>query len=343
MAEQNIMNIAQDFTVSKYCTYPWICRDDSNNYWVVIRNTSDNLEVYKSIDAGLNWVLKKTIANTDFPVGNPFPTNNFKILNLRGQDKIYVFCTQGSDVSKMYGWIFEVTADTNKIDLDSVDTFQDYEPHVCWTGSLMAGTIRNFAKGEFRWWTINLNGTATYGSYLSDYGRPLSFYAHSDGSAYYLGESLTDNNMILSRAWVTSLSIALTKTNLIFADVVADSAGHPIVGYLYLVSGSYYFYITKRNKDSLITEILSTNHIISPSATTVPDICRMTVDGSNNIYFFYTDGVDKEAYYMKYDVTTYSWDAEVKISSNNDGKLVMPEIKPPITDSKILTTYQATV
>ncbi len=352
MAEVNIMSVAQDFNINKYTPVPWICRDDNDDYWTVIRDTSNQLRVYKSIDSGATWVLKKTLTNSDW-TGDPFPTDAFQIINLSGADKVYLFIVDSS--YKLYGWIFNVTADTNQVDMDNISAdSSSYEAHASWDDSnnrLLVYWARTHIQGEGRFGKINLDTTFTYAGY--DYlntgagtnGRPLSYYIDS-GYGYQLGESLTIDQMILKKmdnhATLYNLSIdyvniGVVRTDLLFANVITNSDGNPVVGWVDANSGSPKFEFTIRDKTNLATVISTSSQLIASGVN--PESCYMAIDGNNNLYFVYTDGIDKECYSVKYDG---SWSSAMKISSDNDGQLAMPEIKAPITDNKILVTYQAT-
>ena len=354
MAEYTIDTDAGVFGIDKFTPYSWICRDDDDNYWTVFRNTSGNLEVYKSTDSGVNWILKKTITNADFSNGNPLPTSRFQLIQLTGQEKIYLFISEQTspwdDYLYLYGWIFDTNADTNSKDLDKANIDSGYVPHVYWddyNDRLLVYCQRYNAEGEGRFGKINLDTTVTYNSYNIGCGKPLSYFISVEGYGYPLGESLTNGRMILKKMKnnadynnsLDSITIAITKANLKFANVVCDSTANPIVGYAYNDGGTTPKLIfTKKDKTDLSTELDSDSHTLSSAV--MPESCFIVVDGNDNIYFIFTDGSDKEAYFIKYDGT--SWGSETKISSDFDGKLVMPEVQSPITDNEILLTYQAT-
>jgi hypothetical protein len=350
MAEHNIMDVAGDFSINQYCAAPWICRDDNDDYWTVIRDTSDGLKIYKSIDDGSTWTLKKTLANSDF-TGTPFPTDNFQIINLVGQDKVYVFFTGGVNKQKLFGWIFNVTADTNAIDLNNAQLVGDdvnERCHTAWDSVNNRLLIVTETASDLGFGKINLNGTSTFKGYadvphiLSYYISPVSghgFLISEDSAGSRIKIYKKRNDADYDQDRITSSDISITISNLKFANIVTDSDGHPIIGYAYHVGDSNInVYFSKRDKDSLGT-ILSSG-MINITIGIAVESCFMTIDGNNNLYFVFTKGSDKECYYVKYDGS--AWGSITKISSDNDGQLAMPEVRVPITDNKILVTYQAT-
>lgn len=352
MAEQNIMNVAGDFSIDKYSPAPWICRDDNDDYWTVIRDTSGDLRVFKSTDDGVNWILKKTIINSDFLNGNPFPTNAFQIINLSGQDKVYVFICKGGAKQYIYGWIFNVTADTNQKDIDNQIvnvSATNYDSHVSWDDFsnrllvVSGGAASNVYFGDI---PALGAGTLNYKGSSADHVSLSYYISPTDGYGYLLTEQVINDYLVLRKkrndaSYHTTLStgaISLTIANVIFGNVVTDSDGHPVIGYIYNDGGTTpKFKFEKRDKDNLAVILSSGSQDISSG--TVPDSAYLTIDGNNNIYFVFTDGSDGECYYIKNDG---SWGSETKVSSDNDGQLAMPEVRVPITDTNILVTYQAT-
>ena len=352
MAEQNIMSVAGDFSINKYTPAPWICRDDNDDYWTVIRDTDGNLRVYKSIDDGAIWVLKKTLTNADW-TGSPLPTNAFQIINLVGQDKIYVFLCDGAAKQYLYGWIFNVAADTNQKDMDNQIlnvSAGNLDSHVAWDDFNDRLLVVSAHSGDSTTYFGDIpalgTGTLNYKGSTVNYD-PLSYYiSPSDGYGYFLSYEIGGSVIRLHKkrndssyqSDLISISITLTPANVIFANVVTDSDGHPIIGYIYNDGGiTPKFKFEKRDKDNLSTILSSGSQDIS--SVTVPSSAYLTIDGNNNLYFVFTDGNDGECYYIRYDG---SWGSEIKVSSDNDGQLAMPEVRVPIADNKILVAYQAT-
>lgn len=351
MAEQNIMSVADDFSVTLFKIRNWVCRDDNDDYWTVIRDVDGNLKVYKSIDSGITWSLKKTLTNADWTNGTPLPTDVFEIVNLSGLDKIYVYINEGINKKYSYGWIFNVTADTNQKDLDKVEIVNtqdtDTPHHIAYDliNHRLLIICQNLVTTYIRFGKINLNGTITNGDVLntSQDEQPMDYYiCPITGYGYVM---LWHNNA--HRIWQMNNGETNYNTargqfahNWIygeprFGNIFTDSDGNPC--YAFDAAGDLSLRLHKRNKDNLSTILLDTYTGIS----VLNDIAFATIDGNNNIYYFFTKSTDKEAYYKKYDSIAATWGSEVKISSDNDGQLVSPEIRPKINENKIILTYQS--
>lgn len=352
MAETTIMSTAQVYSITQYDLQPWICRDDNGDYWTVIRNLSDYLEVYKSTDGGTSWVLKKTIDNASFTT-TPFPTQKFKIMNLSGSDKVYVFISSITTYTRAFGWIFNVTLDTNEIDLNyweiQSDTYCKSYGQVAWdkfhqklfyfyrqwTGTQMKTNTREIQlNGQ-----MHATGTAAGGdpgeNHMDYYFNPV------DGYGYELS---IEGNTFLRKKWlgteIESVDWSHSSSVPYWQQVVCDSNGHPTVIWFKSDGGGSInsFNILTRNKDNLSSIVLNAQS--SPSVNWIPTCMSSTIDAENNIHIFYTNPNDGEAYHLEYNG---SWQAAVKISSDNDGKTVSCEKRPLLTDTNILITYQATV
>jgi len=349
MAEHEIDTDAQVFAIDLKTPHSWICRDDNGDFWTVFRNTSDNLEVYKSTDVGATWVLKKTLQNSDFTGGDPFPTNAFQIINLIGQDKVYLLISSGAH-KYAYGWIFNVTADTDAKDIDYVfganatvgpywgcwDSYNSRLLYLAW-GS---GNIDSIGE-------INLDTTLSEVGYNGGLGDPYSYYISAEGYGYAMATTTPFGTFLLTKLKRGASDYhqneggqaTLTYSGtLLFLNIVSDTSSNPIVGWAETHTGAPRLRISKRDKDNTATELIAADHAFDSG--TNPTSCFVTVDGNDNIIFVFTDGSDNEAYYIKYDGS--SWGAETKISLDNDGKLVMPEFTPPLSASSLILTYQAT-
>jgi len=353
MPEYSIMNTAQDFTLNKYNNaHSWICEDDNGDYWCVVRNTSDNMEVYKSEDSGQTWILQKTLTNSDWSNGNPLPSNHFQLVNLIGQNKVYLFICE-IDTNKCYSWIFETNSggsDSKDLDSVAININVTTESFIYWDNfndTLFIIATYLLGEGTHYYGKILLNGTISSIGGLGNKGIVLDYYIDEiTGIQWMFSEAATSEKFMINKAQsnvpMTSLDnvdIAFTKSYLIFGGITVDRSGHPIVGYLYNSGSNPQFKITKRDKDDLSNELLSTTYDLG-SGSTNPTTFFIVVDGNNNIYVVYTDADDGEAYYIKY---SGSWGTPTKISSDNDGKLCIPITRPKITDTQIPVIYQATV
>jgi len=356
MAETTIMNVAGTFSVGLDAQAQWICRDDNDHYWSVVRDTTGNLRVYKSINSGATWLLKKTVTNADFSGGNPLPTDKFQLVNCTGQNMIYLRIVGLTNKYLNYSWKFNVTADTNQKGMDAVKmtvSYSDVNTYGCmaWDAAnsrllVIAytpspGTDTNY--GEINLSTNTISNTSSVGG--GDGVQRYAYYINpTDGYGYevfalgngivYLhkkknGASDYGNNLLTFNA---NWGSPITWLNM---GVITDSNGDPIFYALYYHSSYYRIRVQRHNKSDLSLHV-DDNYVVG---LILPEICNMTIDGNDNLYFLLTKGEDQEAYSIKYDWSTF---AETKISSDNDGQLVVPEIRVPATSTTLLLTYQAT-
>jgi len=332
MAETTIMNTAGTFSIPVRSQPQWICRDDNDDYWTVVRDTTGNLRVYKSINDGVTWLLKKTITNSDFSGGNPLPTHHFQLINCSGQDKIYLRIVGQTAQYLNFSWIFNVTADTNNKGMDGVKftvSYGDQDLYGCiaWDfagNRLLVMGYQGSPGSTSKFGIINLtthtiddqtSGVANENTHHDYYISPTDGYGyivHGYSASIYL-EKYNNGVNYGSRLEITNDSWAADEW--LFAGVVTDSNGDPIIYGLYRQSSNYYISIQRHDKDSLSTHTVVDSYNLG---TTAPEMCSMTIDGNDNIYFLVTKGTDKEAYSIKY------------------------EIRVPAASSQMLVTYQAT-
>ena len=341
MAEYTIDTDAGIFGITIETPHPWICRDDDGDYWTVFKNLSGNIEIHKSEDNGVNWVNKKTLTDADF-TGTPFAMDGFCITNLKDQDKIYIFMYKKAD-KKGYGWIINTLTDVGSLDLDgtAISDLPPIKPEARWNefdNKLYLCAGRGNAIPQHR--EIKLDGTvgaSTLTTLVAASLRGYGYAADSNGSFFINAQSTTGaaSNVIQKAGTATyKVLVNLGGTQYDFANIVCDHQDKIVLGCVY----SNGLHIFKVSNDLSTLEINNATYALGFT----PSSCFVTIDGINDIYFVYTNTSDDEAYSIKYDISASSWGSPVKISSDNDGLLVCPELKAPLNDSKLLVTYQAT-
>jgi hypothetical protein len=348
MAEYNIANNAGTITADIKTAGPWICRDDSGNYWTIFQDTDNNIAICKSEDAGETWSLIKTLTTSDF-TSLTMPVDTFNICHLIGQNKVYIFLAKKASTNKCWGWVINTLTDVGSVDLDN-DTLTTYSTialdkiEIRWdsyNSKLYTGQGYNSAAstGNYYYQEIKLDGTlgtATTTS-ISNYHKPGGFAVDSLGNKLCLSLSISGTSYTaICKGTGTSKNTTYQNLTYLFSNVICDYDNKVIFGFvigtilhLYRVdNGLTIFEIDDSQKD------LGVGH--------TPTIAFLTVDGNGDIYWMYTDSNDNEAYYVKYTVSTSSWGSATKISSDNDGKLISPELRSLLTDNKLLVSYQAT-
>ena len=334
MAEKSICSNANYFSIDKYTPHPWICRDDDGDYWTIVEETDNDLAIYKSEDAGDTWVLKKTLTNADF-TGNPFPLDDWQIINLENDDAVYITLRKGT---ALYSWEIETLTDTGAKDLDNdipADAV-DHPMYIRW--DIFNSKLYGFYEGGTYMFNIWIKRDGTFGANVRPFAAgvyPLDAYIDSNGIKCYLSYNYSGGaNEIQIQSSTGSKGYSAVYANIKFANVIGKYNDDMVIAW-YESGLANEIQIRVLDGTNLSNELLDTE----VSLDTVPLSMFVTVDGDGNIYVIYTDGTDKEAYYLRYDG---SWGSPVKISSDNDGELVMPELRPPIADNKILVTYSAT-
>lgn len=336
MAEYTIDTDANVFSIDIEHPHPWICRDDDGDYWTVFKNLSNDIEIHKSEDNGVTWANKKTLTDADY-TGAPFPMDGFCITNLKGQDKVYIFMYKKAD-KKGYSWIINTLTDVGSIDLDD-DVFStttllkveaiwneyDNKLYLCYGDTAGYGRHRE----------IKLDGTlGTLNSQiLLSGGRAYGYAIDSNGDFFIDSMSLATYTNYVHKVGITTKELGIDVIY-DFANLLCDYQDKVVLGCVY----SNGLHIFKISNDLSTIEINNATYALGFT----PSSCFMTIDGINDIYFAYTNTTDDEAYSIKYDISESTWGTPIKISSDNDGLLVCPELKVPINENKLLVTYQAT-
>jgi len=339
MAEYQIDNDASIVVFDLSTPHSWICSDDDGNYWTIFHNTSNYVEIHKSEDDGATWSHKKTLTESDFSSGMSFPMSSIQIVNLKGQDKVYITLIKNDDI---WGWLINTSTDIGQKDLDneSLSIATACKIEVRWdsfNSKLKIGYGRTDDEIVYLK-TINLSGgfsDESTGSVHHGGNRGYSYCIDSSGNIFYNGMAISAGSYNLVKKFGTGTykTLGIGNQEYDFTNLVCDHNNKIIVGCVY----SNYLHIFRITNDLSTIEINNANYNLGFT----PSSCFVTVDGSNNIYFVYTNPSDDEAYSIKYDVDSSSWDSPLKISSDANGILVTPELRPSIDSDKILVTYQS--
>jgi len=266
--------------------------------------------------------------------------DTFQIINLDGQDKIYITLTKADDI---YGYVINTATDVGSIDLDadSLSMANAVRIEVRWdnyNSKLKIGYGRTDDELVYLK-TINLAGSfSDEESSNVQYGgnRGYGFCIDSNGNKFFNGMAISGGsfNCIKKFGTTTFKVLGIDDQVYDFANIICDYQDKIVLGCVY----SNYLHIFKVSNDLSTIEIDNANYNLGLT----PSTCFMTIDGLNDIYFVYTNTSDDEAYSIKYDISESSWGSPVKISSDNDGLLMVPELKAPLDDNKVLVTYQST-
>ena len=346
MAEYNIANNAGTITADKKTAGPWICRDDSGNYWTIFQDIDNNIAICKTTDAGETWTLMKTLTTADF-TSLTFPVDTFSICHLIGQNKVYVFLAKkGSSSTKSWGWIINTLTDVGTKDLDnvSISHYPLGRLEVRWDtyNNKLYSLYGYLSSGFSSIYTSEIKLDTTFGVEttitISQYKIFCGFAIDSNGNKFSLVYS---NNIpyfttIHKGTGTPNKDTTYNNVAYLFANVVCDYDNKVIFGF---VIGTVFH--TYRANNALTTFEINDSQVDLGAGHT-PAIAFLTVDGTGDIYWVYTDSNDNEAYFIKYTIATSSWGSATKISSDNDGKLICPELRPTLSDNKILVSYQAT-
>jgi len=342
MSEYNIANNADVFSVDKTRTAPWICRDDSGNYWTIFQNTSQNIDIYKSTNLGVTWTLMKTLTSADF-TSLTMPIDNFNIVNLTGQNKVYIMLYKTTQ--KVWGWKINTLTNSGSVDLDNVLAGNSGTGHataIRWDSYnnklyLMWGATSNM-WGFYS--EIPLNGTLSAfvnPTFTYTNQRAYGFNIDNQGRKLFAAVATSGVQSMLYRGITSFTKIDVAVDNVDFVSVLADYNGQGI--YCYVNGGVIHLY--KANLAFTAWEL--SNYYFTLAGGAICTSAYFALDGLNNVYVIYTSSTDGESYSAKFDITSAVWGTSTQISSNNDGLQVSCELASPLASNTILTTYQATV
>jgi hypothetical protein len=252
---------------------------------------------------------------------------------------------RGAATGKLWGWKINTSTDAGEVDLDNVtlNGTQTTKLELRWdffntklyiafgnSGDYLAYYIQIVLDG-----TIN---TPSSVSFVSNDKLIMGFDIDAQGNKFMAALATSSGyNALKKVSPLTSLNAGAFTTIATWMGVVCDYNDKPILGY---IIGTV-IHIYRATNDLASWEITDANTDLGAGHD--PEIAFFTIDAVNNIYCVFTDSSDHEAYYIKYNVTTSSWGSAIKISSDNDGKLVCPELKVPIDKTQMLITYQAVV
>lgn len=340
MSEEAIASNANVFSFTRFTPHSWICRDDSGYYWAIFEELDGDIAVYKNDGSGGAWVLKKTLTDADF-TGTPFPMDDWQIINLDGQDAVYITLRKAG---KIYSYEINTTTDIGAVDLDNSQPggLSTNDPiYIRWNSNdnkiYMNYHIASYNYTDF----VEITRSAGFGTpaqpVVGTNLRNLDFCIDSNGNFYIIYIELTSGELTVYDHTNTNTQIISTlasEATLKFANIVCDYNDDIVLGY-YDTAESNEVQIRRLDGGNISSILLDTEFDLG----TQPPSMFTVVDGYNNIFAIYTDGSDKEAYYKKYDG---SWGTTTKISSDYDGEMVVPELRAPLSSDTILVTYSAT-
>lgn len=329
MAEVLIASNAAILTLDQYTPHPWICRDDSGNYWTIFQNLDGNIDVYKSIDSGSTWSLKKTLSNTDF-TGTPFPMDSFSMLNLEGENAVYVMMRRGA---LWYSWEVDTLTDTGATDLNGLDSLSDGPIYIAWDKFNKQLFCNYKWTDQVRWVELTRPGSGAVDSVTKTGWDPYDFAIDSVGNKYFLG-SPSDPSWIRLYDKTNDVTATFQTSTQHFANIVIRHNDDIV----FMMHQGTYCNIHILEGGNISNDLTGNKYF----ALDTPSSCFVSVDGLGNPYVIYTNVTDNEAWYKKFDISTGSFDSAVKISANYDGIMVIPELRAPINEQQLLVTYQAT-
>lgn len=276
-------------------------------------NGLNELEIHKSIDNGLNWTLKKTIASVNvagkFGLIRMTSTKAGLVCRRTVDEKLVWISTDSGEA-----WTDKFTASTFPIVNDNA---------VLRYNSVLGRLYVAYEKSEnkeYRYksdndgdsWTLS-GGSQIYGcpvdgdiDYITDYNYWVQFddgnynavhQCHEDG--YYLdyydygtsGHTYHDKNFII------------------------DSGGN-----------KYFVYVDRTTATSKEKLVVSRNEgadveLYAPDTDDilVKGSSSIAMDNDDNVYVFYTKSANDKTYYRRYDAGTVTWESEVELiaSANN--------------------------
>jgi len=288
--------------------HPAICRLSNTVMLAAHINQSDELEIHKSIDNGLNWTLKKSLPNAsgcfNFVVINP---SRAAIVYQKNNNEFEVWVDYG-DAGE--NWSNKLDLTTGILSNNKALLLYDSNLgrlHIIWQGtSYFYGKYSDNNGVDWTIWTssslsdnladvdINLSNNYIYVSHF--YGATTNnYYYWYDSFGTYKG-----NTGNLGTAGNTYYD----------KNLAIDSAGNRYFAYVRNnTSGGYEKLEIHRNEGSAT--------ILFYPGVGVPIIVKgstsIGIDEDDNVYVYYTKTSDEKTYYRKYDAGTATWEAEVEL------------------------------
>jgi len=272
--------------------HPSICRLSTTIMLTTHINESNELEIHKSTNDGVNWTLKKTLANAS-GCFNLIPMTSTKagLVYQKNSNEFEVWVTTDAGEN----W-------TNKLDItvgidsnDKATLLYNSNLGRLYVISHMVGdtypTGIKYSDNDGDSWSSKVGSTAKD---IIDGDISLidnKIYCYSIVNIYiYEEEWDSDGSNYASTQIYTGTPHSV--------NVVVDSQGNRWVCYI-----TDKLYIRKNKIDE--TELFA-DAIIKGSIS-------IGVDEDDNVYVYYTKTSDEKTYYRKYDALTTTWETEVEL------------------------------
>lgn len=288
--------------------HPAICRLSDTVMLAGHINDSDELEIHKSTDKGLNWTLKKSLPNAS-------GCFNFAVISSTKVGLVY----QKND-NEFEVWVSIDSGDnwTNKLDITDINASDSksillYDTninrlHIVYekTGADMAGKYSD-----------NNGDSWTNWSDLS---------ALNSGNIYDGDIDLITNNVYVCFEYTISHHIyagKISSTGSYISSYNYGETGHVYhdVNFAVDLSGNTYFAHIKRNTTTSKEKLVVSRNEATEVDLYTPDTDNIIVKGStsigvdqdDNVFVYYTKTSDEKTYYRKYDAGISTWEAEVEL------------------------------
>lgn len=289
--------------------HPAICRLSNTVMLAAHINQSDELEIHKSTNNGVNWTLKKTLSNA---------TGCFNIIPMTSTKAGLVYQKNNNEFEV---WVTTDAGEnwTDKLDMTTQISASDksillYDNnigrlHFIYMSTAGGGILGKYSNNDGDNWTnwagsiiadgnladadINLLNNYIYISYF--YGATSNnYYKHFNSIGTYVG---------------TSGNLGFAGRTYHDKNLVIDSLGNRYFIYVQrwdVFPNNEILYVRKNEGLGYILGGQVPNYIIKGSVS-------IGIDEDDNVYVFYTKTSDEKTYYRKYNAGITTWEVEVEL------------------------------
>lgn len=290
--------------------HPAICRLSSTVMFVAHINESDELEIHKSIDDGLNWVLKKSLTSASRFFQLIFMTSTkAALVYLKNANEFEVWVTTDSGENWANKLDITIGVDSNDkaallynsslgrlyvfshMQVANGYMYNQYSDNDgdTWTGTEQGGSSADLADVD-----IDLITNYIYVVYF--YGLPANnYYRWFNSSGTLLG---------------TSANLGEAGNTYHDKNFAIDSVGNRYFVYIKNTTATLRDYLMVRRNEGAETQLF---YVDVDSPQIIKGSTSIGIDEDDNVFVYYTKTSDEKTYYRKYNAGTSTWEAEVEL------------------------------
>ena len=289
--------------------HPSICRLSTTIMLAGHINESNELEIHKSTNDGVNWTLKKTLTNAStFFQLIPMTSTKAALVYLKNANEFEVWITTDAGEN----W-------TNKLDITiGVDSNDK------------AVLLYNIALGRLYIFShMQVADGYTYNQYSDDDGDT---WTGTQQGSFGVSETVDGDINVINNEIYVSYFLANPASNWAVRfnsiggylayfnygsanntyhdkNFAIDSQGNRYFTYVRKDTSNWEYFQVHKNEGTQTT-LFNTG---APGTLIVKGSSSIGIDEDDNVYLYYTKNSDEKTYYRKYDALTSTWETEVEL------------------------------